>query len=187
MKTLKTIQTLAKIGKILSKIVFIFCIVGGIMCVVGIAGLALIPEGFKIGGTTVHGLVEESAKISMGTLYTAMATGIVFCAGEAILSRIAGNYFTRELADGTPFTFDGARALIRLGIFTICIPIATSVIGAIVYTIMKYTLDHVADFRITDYVSVGLGVMFIVTGLICRYGAEVKGGGAEVAAEATKE
>ena len=187
MKTLKTIQTLAKIGKIISKIVYICCIVGGIMCVVGILGLALIPEGFKIGGTTVHGLVEESAKISMGTLYTAMATGIVFCAGEAILSRIAGNYFKRELADGTPFTFDGAKDLIRLGIYTICIPIATAVIGAIVYAVMKLTLDHVSDFRITDYVSVGLGLMFIVTGLICRYGAEIKSGTTEDVAAASKE
>ena len=39
----------------------------------------------------------------------------------------------------------------------------------------------VAEPDLGNYVSIGLGIMFIVTGLICRYGAEVTGdnGGCE--------
>ena len=44
-KTLQTIQTLCKVGRILSKIAFIICIVGAALCVAGIISLALIPEG----------------------------------------------------------------------------------------------------------------------------------------------
>ena len=174
METLKTVQTLAKIGRIFSKIIFIFSLIGGIACVAGIVSFALIPDGIKIGGVTIRGLVEKSAEVSTGTLYTVMAIGVVLCAGEAVLSKIAERYFKCELADGTPFTFDGAKSLIRLGVCTICIPLGTSVVAAIVYAIMKHSFEGVADLNFSDYVSAGLGVMFIVTGVICRYGAQLR-------------
>ena len=53
MKTLNTLQTLSKIGKILSTVVFVICIVGGCLCVAGIVSLLVIPEGFKIGDVTI--------------------------------------------------------------------------------------------------------------------------------------
>ncbi len=173
MKTLKTIQTLSKIGKIISRIIFIFCLIGGIGCIVGIISLAVIPDGFRLGGVTIHSMIEKNAEISMGTCYTAMAVGIVFCAGEAVLCKIAENYFKNELAAGTPFTFDGAKELMRLGICTICIPIGTAVISGIVYGIMSSVFSGVADYNISNFTSVGLGVMFIIMSLLCRYGAEI--------------
>ena len=42
--TLKTIQTLSKIGKIISKIIFICCVVGFCGCIVGIVSLAIGAE-----------------------------------------------------------------------------------------------------------------------------------------------
>jgi len=173
MKTLKSIQTLAKIGKIFSKIIFIFSLIGGIGCIAGIISLALIPEGFKIGSVTIRGLIEKSADISVGTLYAAMATGIVLCAGEAVISKLAERYFKHETEDGTPFTRGGAKELMRLGICTICIPLGTSVIANIVFQIMKTSLAGVAELDLGYTASVGLGVMFIVTSLICKYGAEM--------------
>lgn len=173
MKTLKTIQTLSKIGKIISKIIFIFCLIGGIGCIVGIIGLALIPDGLRIGGVTIHSMIEKNAEISMGTCYAAMAVGVVLCAGEAVLCKLAEKYFKNELAAGTPFTFDGAKELMRLGICTICIPIGTAVISGIVYGIMSSIFSGVEDYNISNITSVGLGVMFIVMSLFCRYGAEI--------------
>jgi len=173
MKTLKKIQTLSKIGKIISKILFIFCLIGGIGCFVGIISLAVIPDGFKLGGVTIHSMIEKNAEISMGTCYTAMAVGVVLCAGEAVLCKLAEKYFKNELAAGTPFTFDGAKELMRLGICTICIPIGTAVISGIVYGIMSSIFSGVADYSFSNATSVGLGVMFIVMSLLCRYGAEI--------------
>ena len=49
MNTLKTIQALAKIGKVFSKIIFVFCIVGLCGCLVGAVSLALGAESFKLG------------------------------------------------------------------------------------------------------------------------------------------
>ncbi|MBR2590508.1 MAG: hypothetical protein IKE65_06250 [Clostridia bacterium] len=172
--TLKTIQTISKIGKILSKIVFIFCIVGGCFCLVGLLSLALSSESFKIGGVTIHGLIEKSDKIgSIGTVYGAMAAGTVLCAGEAVLAKMAQRYFKNELAAGTPFTLAGAKEMLRLGICTICIPLGTMVVAHIIYGIIKHFFSDMADFSPGNIVSVGLGVMFIIMSLICRYGAEV--------------
>ncbi|MBQ7714987.1 MAG: hypothetical protein IJT70_03850 [Clostridia bacterium] len=176
MKTLNTIQKLSKLGKILSKIIFVFCLVGGILCVVGIIGLALIPDGIKLGGVTIRGLIEKNADISVGTCYAAMAVGIVFCAGEAVLCKFAERYFKNELKAGTPFTFDGAKELMRLGILTICIPVGTTIIAEIVYQIMKHSFSDVVGFDLGGSISVGLGIMFIVTSLICRHGAEISQG-----------
>ena len=73
MKTLKTLQSLSKLGKVLSTIVFILSIVGAAMCAIGIPCLALIPEeGFRLGDMTIKGLVEKG-ELSVSTCYATMA------------------------------------------------------------------------------------------------------------------
>ena len=175
-KTLKTLQTLSKVGKILSTIVFVLCIVGGVGCIIGILLLASVPnllDGFKIGAVTIKGMIEKESGVSLMTCYAAMATGVVMCAGEAVLAKFAQRYFKNELDAGTPFTFDGAKELIRLGILTICIPIGTMIVAAIVYAIFKAISKDVSDLDLHGSVSLGLGIMMLIAGLLCRHGAEV--------------
>ncbi|MCR4621648.1 MAG: hypothetical protein K5663_06155 [Clostridiales bacterium] len=174
MKTLETLQKLSKLGRILSKIVRIVCLVGAIACAAGIISLALFPDSVKIGNVTVYGLVKLPENISAGTCYTALAMGLILCAGETALARLAEKYFMRELTAGTPFTFDGAKELIRLGICAICIPLGTKILAEITYGVMAHLMQDVAKLDPGDAVSVGLGVMMIVAGLLCRYGAESK-------------
>ena len=173
MKTLKTIQTISKIGRILSMIVFVFCIVGFCCCVIGITGLAMGLTEFKLGDVTLRSIIQNEAGVSDGTLYTAMAAGIVLCAGECVLAKFAANYFKRELQDGTPFTLGGAKELMRVGILAICIPIVTRVLAEIVYLIMKAAMTDVDPLELSDASSVSLGVMMIVASLLCKYGAEL--------------
>ena len=173
MKSLKTIQTLSKIGKIFSKVIGIISIVAACLCAVGIISLAAGLESVKIGGVTIHGIIEEKAEMSMGTMYAAMAASILLCVGEAILCRFAEKYFANELKAGTPFTFDGAKELTRLGILAICIPAAAEIVAAIAYGIIKLLMDDVQPMHGFSGPSIGLGVMMIVTAVICRYGAEL--------------
>ena len=176
MKTLKILQTLSKIGKIVSKVVFILCIVGGAGCIVGIISLALIPvgfEGIRIGGMTIHGLIEKETGASLMSCFAAMSAGVVFCSGEAVLAKFAERYFANELEAETPFTFDGAKELIRLGVLTICIPIAAGIIAGIVYAIFKAVSNDVSDFDMHGSLSLGLGIMMLIAGLLCRHGAEI--------------
>ena len=119
-KTLHAIQVLSKIGKIFSKIVMICCIVGFGLCIAGLFGVAAGGEILKLGGVTIKGIIGNTAGLSEGTLYAAMAVGMILCACEAVLAGFAAHYFGRELADGTPFTFGSAKELLRLGILAIC-------------------------------------------------------------------
>ena len=71
-KTLKTIQVFSKIGKVLSKIIFICSIVGACGCLVGIISLAVgMTESLELGGVTIHAMIEKSAEMSIGTMIAA--------------------------------------------------------------------------------------------------------------------
>ncbi len=173
MKTLKTLQTLAKIGKILSTVAFVLCIVGGALCLLGIPSLAIIPEGFKIDGTTIQGLVQQKAGWSLTSCCLAMAQGIVFCAGEAVLAKFAQRYFDNEMKAGTPFTFDGAKELMRLGILAIAISVGTSILAGIAYGITTLIVRDLQTADFDNSASIIIGVMMIVGSFLCRHGAEV--------------
>lgn len=173
-KTLKTIQTLSKIGKIVSKIVFICCIVGFVACLVSLVLGVGTGELVRLGGVSIRGILEEQAGISVGTVYAATAVGLLLCAGEAVVAKYAELYFKHELQAGTPFTMDGAGELLRLGILTIVIPLAATVAASVTYEILAQYLPDVADFQMENGGSVGTGILFIIMSLLCRLGAEQK-------------
>ncbi len=176
MKTLNTIQGLAKIGRILSKIIFIFCIVGSCGCAVGIVSLAVGVEVFKLGGVTIRGLIENSAGMSGPVMYAAMACGMVFCVSEAVLCKFSEVYFRNELADGTPFTLRGAKELLRLGILAIAIPLGAEIVCAAGVAAAGVVCPGMDNLPFGEFSSVGLGVMLIVLSLFCRYGVELREG-----------
>ena len=176
MNTLKTIQILSKIGRIISKIIYICCMVGFCGCIVGIVSLALGGEVFKLGDVTVYSIIENHSQMSMPTLYTAMAVGMVLCAAEAVLCKFAEVYFRNELADGTPFTLRGAKELMRLGILTITIPLGAAIICSIGVGVVANIFPEIEKLSYDGFESVGLGVMMIVSSLLCRFGAETSGG-----------
>ena len=183
--TLKRIQVLARIGMILSRIAFICCIIGAVGCAVGIACFALAGDTvFTLGGVSVHSLIENTASLSEPALYAAMATGLLFCAAEAVLSRFAVIYFRNELADGTPFTLRGAKELMRLGVLTIAIPLGTAIVCSIGIAVADNFYPGLEKLSAGEYSSAGLGIMMLVLSLFCRYGAEVTG---EKPAEAGQE
>ncbi len=172
MKTLGTIQTLAKIGRVFSKIVFIFSIVGFCLGIAGIISLAAGAETVKLGGVTFESFIQDKADISLGTIYASITVGTIMCIGEAVLSKFSEHYFKREIADGTPFNADGAKELKRLGILVICIPVGTEIVCQIVYEIFANVLKNVSEYSFEHNGSIMLGVMFIIMSLICKYGAE---------------
>ena len=143
MKTLSIIQKLSKIGKVLSKIMFIFCVIGFCGCIVGIFSMALGAETLKFGGVTLESILNTEAEVTVGTVYAAMAAGMILCAGEAVLAKFAEHYFKRELADGTPFTFAGAKEMQRLGTL---ISVLT----------MQAFIEYVPLMILSQFISIGL-------------------------------
>ena len=172
-KTLKTIQTVSKIAKILSTVGYVCCLVGAILCAAGILSLRFIPEGFKIGGTTVRGLIEASENLTTQDLYVMMATFLIILAGNAVVCRIAQGCFGRELKAGTPFTLQGAKDLLWLGVCAMAIPVAASIIAQLVCHILFRGAEDAfgSDFGVSS--SAVIGVMLLVMSLLCRHGAEL--------------
>ncbi|MBE5905870.1 MAG: hypothetical protein E7277_03620 [Lachnospiraceae bacterium] len=173
-RTLGIIQTFSKIGKILSKIAYICCLVGGICCIVGVCSLVIGSDDvIKLGGVTIHGLVEKSANMKMGTIYAAVISGAIGCAGGFVLAMLCGKYFKHELEAGTPFTMGGAKELRRLGIFWICVPVVTRTAMEIVYVILEHFMKVSSKAEVMGDVSgIGIGITLIVVSYLCQYGAE---------------
>ena len=179
MKTLNTIQKLSKAGKILSRIAFVFALIGFCGCVVGLVSIRWGSASvIQWGGVTLHGILSRSDAYDLKTI-TATLSGILFvCAGEAVLAWFAARYFQNELKTGTPFTLSGAKELLRLGILTCAIPLgsamAASIAEGIVSSYLRAARDSYSDIFFNNDGSVALGVMFIIMSLLCRYGAEQK-------------
>ncbi len=174
-KSLKTIQKLAKAGNILSKIAFIFGIIGAASCAIGMIALALgMTQVMTFGEISIHGMIKESTGISIGSMYASMAVGMVYCAGEIFVAKMAERYFKHELADGTPFTYQGADELKRLGIVAICTPIVTSVAAAFIYMMLNLYFQDLEEMTNEGYGTIGFGIAFLVISVLCRYGAQMR-------------
>ncbi len=176
MKTLHIIQILSKVGKIVSKIVYICCIVGFIGCIVGACAMSFGVGVIKLGGDTLQSILETEAGISEGTIWAAIVVGMILCVGEYFVARKAYRYFDNELQAGTPFTENGAKELLHLGISMIWIPLAAIVGAQIAQEIVAQCWVNVEKVSLDGYDSVASGVTCLLVALLCRYGAEVKEG-----------
>ena len=179
MKSLNTIQKLSKIGKVLSKIAFIFSVIGFCGCIAGLLSLSFGNGSLiKIGGVTLHGLISEEYGYNIKIISAALSGWMIVCVGEAVLSKFAEVYFKNELKAETPFTLAGAKELLRLGILMLTIPIGCAIVRKIVTGIVG-SFIHVsknvaAELYFDNESSVVLGIMFILGSLLCRYGAELR-------------
>lgn len=172
-KILNTIQTLSKIGKVLSKIVYICCVIGAVGCAVGMACLPFADTGIlKLGGVTISGLIVNRAGIDLNSLYPLMTGAMIVCIGQAVTAKCAESYFQHELAAGTPFTLPGAKELLRLGVVTISVPLGTLILAQIASGVLAELIGCGEAFKLDGGDSVSLGVMFLVIALLCQYGAE---------------
>lgn len=174
-KSLKTIQILSKIGRILSKIVFVVCIVGAALCLTGLICVGVgTTDLIEIRGVTIHSILSEVPEISLGTTYAALAVGLTICLGEIFKAKFAERYFTNELQDGTPFTERGAKEMLRLGIISISISLGTSILSNISHDVISHSFTNVEELEISSFTGIGLGVAFLIFSVVFRYGASLK-------------
>ena len=94
--------------------------------------------------------------------------------GEAVLAKFSERYFKNELKAGTPFTFAGAKEMLRLGILILAVPTGCAVAGSIVEGLVAGFMEVEKAAVIGNEASIVLGVMFILAALLCRYGAELR-------------
>lgn len=175
MNSLKIIQTISKIGEIISKIIYICSIVG--LCISAVA-LILLPYGddvLKIGGVTLKSLFSDVEDLK--ALCPAVGSFAINCIGYIVLSREAQRYFSLEIKEGTPFTFNGANLLKRLGIITIIVPILVTVAAEIFCNVFENITNSTAfsleELNFDNEGSIAMGLMLLLLSVLCRCGAEL--------------
>ncbi len=173
MKTLTAIQTLARIGRVICKVIFVCCIVGFCLCLAGVFSLVLGAETFKLGGVTVRGLIENNADMSLPAVYASLIVGAILCAAECVICKQAEKYLQNELADGTPFTLRGANELMRLGVLTAAVSLGAVILCSIGLSIANNAYPGLDQISLGEYSCVGIGLAMIVLSLLCRCGAEM--------------
>lgn len=176
MKSLKQIQTLTKLGKVFSRIAYIGAMVGFFVFMVGLISLAFgLDESIKIGGVTLHGIVERGNH-EIEFLYAAFPAWMIVCAGAAVVAKFAEIYFKNEQMAGTPFTQAGAKELKRLGIVTISVTLGCRIVADIVQAVIagfvNVDADAATDIFFQNDGTIAFGIMFLILALFCQYGVE---------------
>jgi len=174
-KTLATLQTVAKIGKIISNILFVCSLVAAGLCVLSLMSLATGLQQFSEADLqSFYGLIEEASSLSLPSLYGVLSAGVILTLGEAALSWFAMQYFRRELLAGTPFTLAGAKEMQRLGILALVIPLAAQILAGLVLSSFQQVLPGAEPLTLDSQFSLAPGISFLILSLLCRYGAQLR-------------
>lgn len=170
MEQLQRIQKTFRVFQILTKIAYVFSIVGAAICAVG----ALCAFSWYSGGQ-VFSLFGEPVTIfssdrAMNEMLAVLLADFVMVTAEAILLSFAGRYLKAEQADGTPFTVTGAEQLKKLGIRCIWLPIVAMVVASVIS--VSFGVEDID--AVSNLPSVATGIVLILASMIFRYGAALE-------------
>ena len=165
-KTLSNILTVFKIARVLAKIVFICCIIGGVCCLLGLFMLPMVEAVIPDTILAETGLDIDAARL-------AMIVAIVSCIGEAVFAFLAERYFKSVLDAQTPFTFNSAKECFRLGVTSLIISAAVSIISAIVSSVIVAIAQlNVLEPNFSTSITLSTGLFFMFISMLFKYGAE---------------
>lgn len=176
MSALETVQRIFKIGGVLSKVAMILLIVAAAGCVSGIAGLSCIPADLEVEGEPVRDLIEDDAGMAMEAIYGALIASAIVCIADAVVAYFAMAYFRNEQDAGTPFTFDGANEMMRLGVITVVVPVIAMIIASASLAVMDVIIGDMESVDFNGGTSIMAGIVLMVFSVVLRYGAELREG-----------
>lgn len=174
MKSLETIQKVANFGKILSKIVFIFCFVGLIFTLIGAISVSMLDINSIINDGSFSFIKSNEEYISKGIIYDDLIISSIALICEMYIAKKALNYFEFELEEGTPFTEESANRIKKLGITVIIAPIIATIISAIAHVIITKLMGNAGDVDINYSISLAMGLFFLFLSAVFRYGASLE-------------
>ena len=170
-KTLKSIQTFFKVARIVSIVLFVLGIVGAAGCLLSMLLLIAFNGAQSLGILNSFVDLEEGFSFASGCF--ACVSGIISCVGVIVMYAFTRKYCERELADGTPFTYDGAKALFRLGLVFIITPIAMSALIGFAWG-MCWIFDPTMVEPTDLSGDITTGLFMLVTSYIFKHGTELR-------------
>ncbi len=165
MEKLRRTQKAFQIFKILTTIGMVFSFLGAAFSILGVILFYTLGDGSIAAIILPH--------VSSGELNQATAillSDFVYGLTDGFLFMYAMNYCSTELAEGTPFTHNGAVFTRKLGILTLVVPPVAVIIGGIIHqcfgTDINVDKGNGATFLI--------GIFLIIFSIIVDYGAELE-------------
>lgn len=172
-KSLKTVQTVCKVCKVLAEIAFVmFVVIVALMLAAAIfTGTGKMDALLSSGGVVLDDMLQQTG-VTQDYMVAVLVCMTIIIAAEAVVAKFINVYFKHELKAGTPFTFEGAKEMLRLGIITIAVPVGASLAATIVFDIMAAGsgLDSEFNFEI----SLGMGLMFLALSPLLKHGTELR-------------
>lgn len=172
-KSLKTVQTVCKVCKVLAEIAFVmFVVIVALMLVAAIfTGTGKMDALLSSGGVVLDEMLQQTG-VTQDYMVAVFVCLTIIIAAEAVVAKFINVYFKHELKAGTPFTFEGAKEMLRLGIITIAVPVGASLAATIVFGIMAAGsgLDSEFNFEI----SLGMGLVFLALSPLLKHGTELR-------------
>ena len=171
-KSLKIIQTIAKVGKVLCQIFFVLGIIGGVGSLVGLLSLGLM-QGLQMDEEILQYIGEFEMPLDMPTLYFGCIVGVLACVGECVVIKFFQKYLEKELKAGTPFTFEGAKELFKVGIISIAVTVIGSVLMGTTYGIFSTLNPSMVELNYEFGFDIGAGLAMMFFSVIFKYGAQI--------------
>ena len=165
MKSLDTVQKIAKVIHIICQVLFVCAIVGAAGALIGALALFMLPI---LGERVVELIVSEVNVETAVQLAVGLIAESIFLCGQIVAMGYVLRYLKNELADGTPFTARGAGELLKVGIISLAVPAGALAVSAIVVAI-----GNAQDVISNNYDMLG-GIIMILMSFVFRYGAELE-------------
>lgn len=163
MKSLKRIQTMAKVLKMLSTVAFVGCIVGAVFSVIGGSLSPVIASS----ETLQKYLTDSGAAFEWKSYLATCICSAVSCGAWIYLGYKNVEFYKAELEVGNPFDKKIVEALRRLAIECVVVAFIASVIGGIICLAFK------AEAKNFNVSGIGLGLAYLLISLLLDYGADL--------------
>ncbi len=174
MDNLKKIQTVMKVFKILTKIGFVACIVGGSLCLLMLLLLFL---------ADVVGIMDREIAMSMmspkdapvAVAYCVLFVGICQTFFGALIAHKWNSYYKMEEEDGTPFVEKSAKFLFSTAIYELILGFVAFVVSSVIVAVFEATHADVNFSHDMKFSFDAVTVLFtLFLSIVFRYGAEVR-------------
>ncbi len=164
MKSLKSVQTIAKVLSVFAKIGFVFTVIGAACSLISGSMLVSVPMGED---EMFNLILSETGVKNTTELGVILVAESVFMVGIAISSWYLCRYYKNELADGTPFTHRGAKELLKVGVINIVVPLVALVISSLI------TESVDVESMLSNQYEVISGLTMIFLSYLFHYGADL--------------
>lgn len=172
MKSLKVIQVLFKIARIIALIAFILCIIGASGCAIAIIVLNVMRDVVIQNGQTFTELLASKG-VDINAIVTYVVFGMVICGANIFFAKYSELYFLREIKEGTPFTRAMVKDMRKYGLVYIIASLAATVVISTAYAITTIFIKSLDKYDYSYHVgSIIYGLFFIILSVFCEYSVE---------------